>query len=72
MQKIKVNVGCEFGNSDVPFTICSFIELYRGIAEIDVDSVEKFRISKPHETNANPEKNMPLKIPKKKPLWIKR
>ena len=38
----------------------------RGIAEINADSVEKFRISKAHEINTDPEKL--TQIPKKKPL----
>ena len=54
----KKDTGCEFKNSDVPPITCGFIEQqrksYRGIAEIDADSVEKFRISKAHGINANP------------------
>ena len=38
------------------------------IAEINAYSVEKFRISKGHEINANPEKDTSTQIPKKKPL----
>ena len=38
------------------------------IAEINACSVEKFRISKGHEINANPEKDMSTQIPKKKPF----
>ena len=37
-------------------------------AETDADSVEKFRISKAHEINVNPEKDMSTQIPKKKPF----
>ena len=41
---------------------------FRGIAETDTDSVEKFIIFNGHEINANPEKHISTKIPKKKPL----
>ena len=47
---------CKFINLDVPPTTCNLIKqprkFYRWIAEIDPDSVEKFRISKVHEINA--------------------
>ena len=68
----KKDTGCGFINSDVPPTTCSLNEQlpksYRGIAEIDADGVERFKISKAHEINANPEKDMSTQIPKKKPL----
>ena len=38
------------------------------IAANDSDNVEKFRISKTHEINGNPEKDMSTQTPKKKPL----
>ena len=68
----KKDTGCEFMNSDVPPTTCTLNEQhrrsYRGIAETDADSVEKFRISKAHEINANRGKDMSTQIPKKKPF----
>ena len=70
--KQKKDTGCEYINSETPHTTCSFIKqqfkYYCGIAEIDPNSVQKFRISKAHEINANPEKDMSTQIPKKKPL----
>ena len=61
---------CEFKNSDVPPTTCSHIEQqhksYCVITENDTDSVQKFRISKTDDINANPEKDMSTQIPKKK------
>ena len=68
----KKDTSCEFINSDVPPTSCSLNEQqrksYRGIAQIDADSVEKFRISEAHDINANPKKDMSTQISKKKPL----
>ena len=53
----KKDTGCELKNSDVPPATLSLnqqqCKSYRGIAEIDADSVEKFRISKRHEIKAN-------------------
>ena len=53
--KQKKDTGCEYINSEAPPTTCSLIEQqfksYRGIAGIDPNSVQKFRISKAHEIN---------------------
>ena len=68
----KKDTGCEFKNSDIPPATCNLIEqkcnIYRGVADINADSVEKFRISKAHKIHANPKKDISTKIPKKKSL----
>ena len=68
----KKDTGCEFKNSDILPATCNLIEqkcnIYRRIAEVDTDSVEKLRISKAHKIHANPKKEISTKIPKKKSL----
>ena len=66
----KFTFGCVVRNTrSFPPTTCSLNKQqrksYRGIAETDADSVEKFRISKAYEINANPGKDMSTQILKK-------